>query len=112
VSGLIRIASYQTIQTPDLIQPAIREFGLHFRSISEWFVQRFISLASTRPFKEPLMNAVKTPEPDVGLSPPKKGERFRCDQCGMEIEVTADCSCSEDQHVHFHCCDQEMTKVK
>ena len=48
---------------------------------------------------------------DVGLSPPKKGEKFRCQQCGMEIEVTVACQCKEDAHVHFHCCGQEMTQV-
>lgn len=47
---------------------------------------------------------------DPGLTPPKKGDKFVCDACGMEIEVTVQCQCSEDQHVHFHCCGKEMTK--
>ena len=42
---------------------------------------------------------------------PKKGERFRCQQCGMEIQVTADCKCTESDHVQFQCCAQPMTKV-
>jgi hypothetical protein len=48
---------------------------------------------------------------DVGFSPPKKGDRFRCDSCGMEIQVTVDCKCREDEHVHFHCCGREMSKA-
>ena len=44
-------------------------------------------------------------------APPKKGERFRCDKCGMEIQVTADCPCKDGDHVQFRCCDRHMTKV-
>jgi len=43
--------------------------------------------------------------------PPKKGERFRCNKCGMEIAVTADCTCKNAEHVHFECCNQTMTKL-
>lgn len=42
---------------------------------------------------------------------PKKGDRYRCDECGMAIQVTADCPCDNGDHVHFQCCDQEMHKV-
>lgn len=42
---------------------------------------------------------------------PRRGERFRCSQCGMEIEVTSACSCKDGTHVHFECCDQEMVRV-
>jgi hypothetical protein len=45
------------------------------------------------------------------VNPPKKGERFRCEQCGMEIEVTADCQCKPGAHVQFECCGQQMAKV-
>jgi hypothetical protein len=48
---------------------------------------------------------------DPGLAPPKKGEKFHCEKCGMEIECTVACKCGEDKHVHFHCCEQEMVKV-
>ncbi|HEY3967601.1 MAG TPA: hypothetical protein VGM05_23775 [Planctomycetaceae bacterium] len=48
---------------------------------------------------------------DKGLAPPKKGDKFRCKPCGMELEVTKDCHCKEEGQVHFHCCGQEMTKV-
>jgi hypothetical protein len=44
-------------------------------------------------------------------NPPKKGDRFRCKQCGMEIQLTADCRCEHEEHVHFECCGQELTKV-
>lgn len=42
---------------------------------------------------------------------PKKGERFRCQQCGMELQVTADCKCNDPDHVHLQCCGQEMQKA-
>jgi hypothetical protein len=48
---------------------------------------------------------------DPGIKPPKKGEQFRCSKCGMAIQVTEGCSCGEDSHVHFHCCDREMQPV-
>ena len=48
---------------------------------------------------------------DVGMPPPKKGDRFRCAGCGMAIEVTTECACKEDEHVHFHCCGKEMVKA-
>ena len=48
---------------------------------------------------------------DIGIDPPKAGDRFRCGGCGMELQVTADCHCKEDERVHFHCCGQEMDKL-
>ena len=48
---------------------------------------------------------------DTGVGSPKKGERYRCEKCGMEVQVTADCHCQERDHVHFHCCGQELQKV-
>jgi hypothetical protein len=56
------------------------------------------------------MADVKHQDSDVGFPPPKKGDKFRCAKCGMEIQVTADCKCGPDAHVHFHCCDREMAK--
>jgi len=44
-------------------------------------------------------------------TPPQKGERYRCARCGMEIEVTAGCSCPDGEHVLFECCGQAMAKV-
>jgi hypothetical protein len=48
---------------------------------------------------------------DKGLAPPKKGEKYICEQCGMALQITADCHCEEPEHVHFHCCGQEMKKA-
>ncbi len=43
--------------------------------------------------------------------PPKRGERFRCEKCGMELQITTDCHCESGDHTHFECCGQEMEKV-
>ncbi len=40
----------------------------------------------------------------------EEGRGFRCEKCGMEIQVTSDCRCQGDDHVHFHCCGQELVK--
>ncbi len=40
---------------------------------------------------------------------PQQGERFRCSQCGMEIEVTQSCHC-EDHMVHFQGCGMPLSK--
>lgn len=45
------------------------------------------------------------------INPPKKGDRFRCESCGMEIQLTTDCRCQEGEHVHFECCGQRLAKV-
>jgi hypothetical protein len=42
---------------------------------------------------------------------PKIGERFHCQVCGMEVQVTADCNCKDPAHVRFQCCDQEMQRM-
>ena len=34
-----------------------------------------------------------------------------CPECGMELQVTADCGCKEPSMVHFHCCGQELQKA-
>lgn len=41
---------------------------------------------------------------------PRQGERYRCDPCGMEVEVMAECACHE-QAEHFRCCGRPMHKV-
>jgi hypothetical protein len=48
---------------------------------------------------------------DHGVGSPRKGEKFRCTGCGMELQITADCHCKDPGHVHFHCCGMEMTRV-
>ena len=50
-------------------------------------------------------------ELDEGVGSPKKGERFRCQKCGMEVQITGDCRCKDSSMVHFHCCGQELRKV-
>ena len=44
-------------------------------------------------------------------SVPKKGEKYRCDECGMEIQVNKECGCKNPEHAHFQCCNQEMSKT-
>jgi hypothetical protein len=41
---------------------------------------------------------------------PKRGDQFRCEACGMQLQVTADCQC-EDEPAHFRCCGQDMEKL-
>lgn len=53
------------------------------------------------------MNPTTTNAGDKGVDPPKKGEKFRCAGCDMALEITT----KEDEHVHFHCCGREMSKV-
>lgn len=48
---------------------------------------------------------------DAGLPPPKAGDRFRCDGCGMAIQAIAGCKCERDDHAHFYCCGREMTRA-
>ena len=35
---------------------------------------------------------------------PKNGDHFRCEKCGMQIEITIACKCEDPDHVHFQCC--------
>jgi hypothetical protein len=48
---------------------------------------------------------------DPGLERPRRGERYRCGKCGMEVQVTSDCRCQDPGMVHFHCCGQELQKL-
>src|SRR5262245_50632700 len=45
------------------------------------------------------------------MSLPKKGERYHCQTCGMEIRVTADCHCHEPDHVELPCFGQDLARV-
>ncbi len=61
------------------------------------------------------MNAVaekpgKKVEPPQ-MTGPKKGERYRCEKCGMEIQVTEDCKCGAGHHARFECCGQPLARV-
>lgn len=42
--------------------------------------------------------------------PPQAGDSFRCERCGMELEITADCRCEEG--VHLECCGQPMIQIR
>jgi hypothetical protein len=46
-----------------------------------------------------------------GTTVPKKGDHFRCQKCGMEMEITTACTCKDPAHVQFRCCGQEMSKI-
>jgi hypothetical protein len=39
---------------------------------------------------------------------PQTHDRFHCEKCGMEIEVTKGCDC-EKGCAEFRCCGQDMT---
>jgi len=56
---------------------------------------------------EKMSQASATRQPD----PPKKGEKYQCTRCGMEIEVTADCRCRDAEQAHFKCCGQKLARV-
>ena len=48
---------------------------------------------------------------NANANSPKKGDHFRCQECGMELEITTACKCNDPEHVHFQCCGQDMAKV-
>lgn len=41
---------------------------------------------------------------------PKTGDKFRCQQCGMELTITSDCQC-EGASPRLECCGQPLKKV-
>ena len=41
---------------------------------------------------------------------PRRGDRFRCAKCALEVEVVSGCSC-EGNCAKFQCCGQPMEKV-
>ncbi|HZZ80842.1 MAG TPA: hypothetical protein VFE62_20235 [Gemmataceae bacterium] len=43
------------------------------------------------------------------MQAPKKGEHYRCEKCGMEMEVTADCK-EQGHHARLECCGQPLTR--
>lgn len=43
---------------------------------------------------------------------PKKGDKLRCQKCGMEIEVTASCKSTGGHHARFECCGQPLTQLE
>ena len=43
---------------------------------------------------------------------PRKGDHFRCQKCGMALEITTECKCDDPDHVRFECCGQDMAQEK
>ena len=41
---------------------------------------------------------------------PAEGDRYRCQECEMEVLVTQPCNC-ENGEPFFSCCDKKMEKV-
>jgi hypothetical protein len=41
---------------------------------------------------------------------PKKGDRYRCNECSLEIQVSNDCDCKGDC-TSFNCCGQPMQRL-
>ncbi len=41
---------------------------------------------------------------------PRSGETYRCQKCGMEMEVKQDCKC-EQGAPRMECCGQPLTKM-
>lgn len=48
----------------------------------------------------------------AGSEMPSKGDFFRCNECGMGIQVTTECRCDNPEHVRFQCCGKEMEKAE
>ena len=42
---------------------------------------------------------------------PKKGDHFRCEMCGMDLEVVVDCNTTANEPVSLQCCGQSLTLV-
>lgn len=40
---------------------------------------------------------------------PQTGQKYRCEQCGMELEITQDCRCQHGEP-RLECCGQPLTK--
>ena len=47
-------------------------------------------------------------QPNLPAMLPSAGERFKCDQCGMELEIISACNCVEEEP-EFVCCGQPLT---
>jgi len=43
--------------------------------------------------------------------PYKQGDRYRCDICGTEVEVSKECNTASDEAAGLQCCGQPLNKV-
>lgn len=53
------------------------------------------------------------PDPAPKVDMPKCGDTYKCEPCGMELEITTDCACADPDPACqpcFKCCGQEMCK--
>jgi hypothetical protein len=48
--------------------------------------------------------------PDDAAALPKQGEAYRCEVCGMELEITRDCKCEDPAGPRFECCGQQLAR--
>jgi hypothetical protein len=95
--------------------------GSNARPLARWLHKISVAATGQTPVsKEDLimpdkvaskMSSSGASNPAKKMSAPKKGERFRCNQCGMEIQVTGECGCQNPDHAHFTCCNQDMAKA-
>jgi hypothetical protein len=46
-----------------------------------------------------------------GFGYPQEGDRFRCESCGMQIEVTADCDCKDGEQIRLECCGRPLATI-
>ena len=46
---------------------------------------------------------------DLPKDLPEVGDEYTCQECGMTLEITADCGCVDVKCVSFMCCGKEMT---
>jgi len=46
---------------------------------------------------------------NVSMQAPKAGQGFRCESCGMQIRLEADCRCEAGEPV-FECCAKPLSK--
>jgi hypothetical protein len=68
------------------------------------------------PVAEKMSQASAEKMPQTGMQQaasrsPHKGDQYRCERCGMQLTVTADCKCNDPDHVHLECCAHEMTRI-
>lgn len=42
---------------------------------------------------------------------PKTGDCYICEECGMKLEITADCACDDAACVKLECCGEPMCKA-
>lgn len=57
------------------------------------------------------MSDASTTQQTSGASMPKKGDAYRCQKCGMELQVTKECGCKDPNRVRLECCGQAMNKA-